>query len=96
MEDYFLLLLIIPIIVFSTTTLLYIFLFVKTWKTFGEDSNGRWLSQPILDQKGLERLRENLRSRKDIENVQSLIEKLRTLRKEVEEILDDLRRSKES
>lgn len=86
------LLLAIFIAVFTATTLSFILIYHNTSKNLEKNMEKRPTKQG-LDLQTIERLKNTLIGKEEIQNLEEIIHRLRMLRKEAEEILHDSGRS---
>lgn len=78
--------------VFIATTLFFISVYYKTLKYLGK-KNIKQPAQKELDSKILERLKTKLIDSEGVENLEEMIYRMRMLRREAEEILNDSEKS---
>ncbi|MEM3620861.1 MAG: hypothetical protein QXO45_06995, partial [Nitrososphaerota archaeon] len=83
------------ITVFIATTLFFISVYYKTLK-YLEKSIIKQPSQKELDSETLERLKNKLIDDEEVKNLEEMIYRMQTLRREAEEILNDSEKSQGS
>ena len=86
------LLLIMLISIFIASTFYFILIYYNTSRRF-EKKVEKQPTKQGLDPQTIERLKNTLIGKEEIQNLEEIIHRLRMLRKEAEEILNDSRRS---